>query len=114
MRWKKKFLNVDIIEKYECYDDSNSSSCASKNEINQVLAEIGYRVSGTKTCKQERGKKLLTTSNNGFRYCIYRTDVNRGHYYSVTVFGYFEIPLVGGYFEIPVNGDTKIFYKLND
>lgn len=101
---------IDIIERNECYDDnSNSTKCTSKAEIDKVLLEIGYKVSDTKTCKKESGKTLLTTNTN-FRYCIYKVDSNRGHYYSVVAYGYFEIPLIEGYLEIPVKGDTKIFY----
>ena len=104
---------IDIIEKNGCYDD-NASNCSSKTEIDSILVEIGYKVSGNKECDKPNDSKttLLTGTNTNFRYCVYKkkTD-NNNYYYSVTAYGYFEIPLIGGYFEIPVKGDTKIFYK---
>lgn len=105
---------IDIIEKNECYSD-DTNECPSREEIDNILLEIGYKVSDrNQKCKNIDGKELLTKDPN-FRYCVYKvTTGNNNVYYSVTAFGYFEIPLVGGYFEIPVNGDTKIFYKLND
>lgn len=105
---------IDIIEKNECFDE-DGNGCSSRDEIDSILLEIGYRVSGkNQKCKNIDGKELLTKNPN-FRYCVYKvTTDNNNVYYSVTAFGYFEIPLIGGYFEIPVKGDTKIFYKLNN
>lgn len=104
---------IDIIERNGCYDDQNNSDCPSKTEIDNILVEIGYKVSGNKKCEKPDDTKttLLTATNTNFRYCVYKKETNNNrYYYSVTAYGYFEIPLIGSYFEIPVKGDTKIFY----
>lgn len=109
--FKVKNRLVDIVEKYECYEETN---CQSKTEIENVLGEIGYRVSHKAECETISGKTLLTATNDtNYRYCIYKNDANRGYYYSVIAYAYFEIPLVGGYFEIPIKGDTKVIYTSN-
>lgn len=107
---------IDIIEKNECFSN-DTSECTSKDEIDSILLEIGYRVADKQKCKavdssESEYKTLLTDSSTNFRYCVYKVKTsNDNYYYSVVAYGYFEIPLIGGYFEIPVKGDTKIFYK---
>lgn len=101
--FKVKNRIVDIIEKYETYNDT------AKSEIASTLSEMGYRVDTTnKGCPTRNGKESIVATNNGYRYCVYEYDTNKGKYYGVAAYMYFDFPIIGNHLEFPVYGETKI------
>lgn len=111
---------VDIIEKH----NGNFSSDEITNEINDNLKKIGYRYNtGQYTCPTGTNRSPLTPNQTGitfseetyhgndYLYCIYAYSTNRGKYYKVIAYMYFDIPVVGNYINIPVYGETKVFYE---
>lgn len=125
---------VDVIEKYECYEESG---CESVSEINNSLASIGYQIKktggaiggadGCPAADKIPGlkdvnlgdpdaigtvKKINSTDNN-YLYCLYKVSGERGAYYKVVSYLVFEVPLIGGNIKIPIYGTTKSLYTNN-
>lgn len=98
---------IDIIEYYN--GDFSNSEDEITNEINTSLSSVGYRLSSSTSCKKIDNKEALELNTN-YQMCIYEySDVNRGKYYKVISYMYFDVPLIGGILNIPVSGETKIF-----
>lgn len=110
---------VDIIEKHN--GDFNSDVIA--NEIDDNLKNIGYRYNtGQFKCPKVTNQSPATSNQTGinfsdetyhgsnYLYCIYGYSTNRGKYYKVIAYMYFDIPVIGNYINIPVYGETKVFY----
>lgn len=112
--YKIKNRIVEIIEKYQTYDD------IVETEIDQFLKEAGYKIRNDSShCPQGRGPKVtgydsgyeaINTLNN-YKYCIYRYNTVKGPYYSVVAYMAFEFPLISDFIklEFPIYGDTKVF-----
>ncbi len=106
--FKIKNRIVDIIEENECY--SEDATCASKEQIDKILSDAGYRVTNSKPdCKTIQGQdvELLTTTTNTFNYCVYKFKSSKGSYYKAAAFMYYEIPVIGVHMKFPVYGETK-------
>ena len=104
--FKVKSRMVNIIEKYGGYN------LDAKNEIEHTLDDIGYRVTHKESCDTNgrfSGATALTIpGNTNYHYCIYKFDSgDRGSYYGVVAYMYFEIPLTGRVLSFPVYGETK-------
>lgn len=102
--FKVKNRIVSIVEKYGGYTP------AAKDEIEANLSEIGYRVNKGDGCTSRfpNATVLTNSANSNYRYCIQQYDAGeRGKYYGVTAYMYFEIPLLGRALEFPVYGETK-------
>jgi hypothetical protein len=100
---------INIIENYG-YDTK---------KINDMLTATGYRIlASSKTCtvsKPSLKYEVLTSGQKGtHRYCVVRYEINRGdltgHYYGVTAYMYFDLPLIGEMLEYPVYGETRVIY----
>ncbi len=108
--YKVKMRVVDIIEKYKGYTPE------AKGEIEQNLKSIGYRMNtnATQTCKAPGGNTgtSLTDTSTNYHYCVFRYDTNKGTYYGVTVYMYFDFPIFGNLLEFPIYGETEIFYGM--
>lgn len=101
--FKVKNKLIDIIEKYDGYDDN------ARDEIEEYLGKAGYKINYTnKGCPNE-GDEIDTDSN--YRYCIYKYNKGRGIYYKVVSYMFFDLPLVEGLIEIPVSGETRLLLK---
>ena len=87
-------------------------------QINNELSQIGYRVNnggcGQNKCNSIRNKTKaqVLNPNSDYHYCVYAYESERGYYYGVATFMYFDIPLIGTTLEIPVYGETKVIYNL--
>lgn len=111
--FKIKNRITDIIEENECF---NEGSCTSKSEIEAVMKNTGYRIKqGNPNCgsvgrikDMKSNLEILTTTNNTYRYCVYKVKTNNGDYYGAVAFMYFELPLGFGTMEFPVYGETKV------
>ncbi len=105
--FKVKNSIINSIEKYGGYSDSLNSEV--KQEINENLKSMGYQVkNGTPRCKERNGVAAMTTQENSYRYCVYEYKTERGTYYGVTAYMYFQIPLIGANVEIPIHGESKM------
>ena len=115
---------VDIIEKYECYEDCDGKVIAVTNkdnpaveEINDTLAAIGYKVNPLNSnweCPTRDGELINNSSvGNNYRYCVYKVNSQRGYYYNVVSYMYLEVPLIGSTIDLPVYGATKTIYTNN-
>ncbi len=113
--FKVKNKIVEILEKYDDIlgvnvADSTGLNSTVESEINNVLNTAGYRIStNPNNCPARNGvdavnKKL--TSN--YEYCIYAYSTNKGTYYGVTAYMYYQIPVIGVELRFPVYGETKI------
>ena len=101
---------VDIIEYYDGNFDDVGTKTNITNEINNSLSSVGYKLSGSKKCKEIDNKKAIELASN-YQVCIYKyDDSTRGKYYRVVAYMYFDVPVVGGILNIPVSGETKVFY----
>ena len=104
--FKVKSRMVNIIEKYNGYNND------ARLEIENTLDEIGYRVTHQEACDTKgRFKNSVAQTvpgNTNYHYCIYKFDAGeRGSYYGVVAYMYFEIPLTGRVLSFPVYGETK-------
>lgn len=100
---------IDIIEYYN--GDFENKGNEITNEINTSLSSIGYRLSTSRSCKKIDDKEAIAINTN-YQVCIYEyNDSNRGKYYRVISYMYFDVPLLGGVLNIPVSGETKLFYE---
>lgn len=107
--YKVKMRVVDIIEKYKGYTQE------AKTEIEENLKSIGYRMNtnAAQTCTAPNGGGTsLTDISTNYHYCVFEYSTAKGKYYGVTVYMYFDIPLVGHLLEFPLYGETEIFYGM--
>lgn len=118
--FKVKNKIVEILEKYDDIlgiDSVNGTVLSStvEEEINNVLSESGYRISNNSNgCPVRNNADPVnknTTSN--YEYCIYAYPTNKGTYYGVTTYIYYQIPVIGVELKFPVYGETKINGILN-
>ena len=83
--------------------------------VEEDLAKIGYRANdgGWKqnNCKVRNGVESINTQSN-YHYCVYAFPTEKGYYYGVATFMYFDIPVIGTTLEFPVYGETRVIYDL--
>ena len=115
--FKIKTKLIDIIEKYNRGHEDNVYEAA-QGEIEYYLHSIGYRKNrnGVQECPERNGKSAINDYST-YHYCIYEFDSgtytfeNRGKYYGVLVYIYFDFPIIGDMIEIPVYGETEVFFR---
>lgn len=111
--FKIKTKLVDIMEKYK---DNPNVYEAARDEMEDYLLSIGYRrnANSTQDCPSKKNGTVLNNTSSIFHYCVYEFDdgegINRGKYYGVLVYIYFDFPLIGDLIEIPVYGETEVFF----
>lgn len=121
--FKVKNRIIYTIEKYGGWNVRTSDGYnVVQSEIEANLKEVGYPlvVSNPFTggCPNRSGATIVYgghtggTSKNTYHYCVYEYQSEKGHYYGVTTFMHFDIPLIGNYLEFPVNGKTKAIYDV--
>lgn len=105
--YKIKTKILDTIEKYTGYSES------ARNEIDDYLTSVGYKKNknASQECKTVKGVSAINLQSEQYRYCVYEYDDERGKYYGVTAYIYFEFPIIGDMIEIPVYGETEVFYN---
>lgn len=110
-RVKNRIIN--IIEVNGEYNNSDV-----KAEINSALSTIGYRHATGEECEKngrfnyeenaDEVKTLTVPGTVDYHYCVYEySQGEKGKYYGVVAYMYFEIPLIGKTLEFPVYGETK-------
>lgn len=116
--FKVKNKIIDTIEYYNGdIENSGRLNSSFQSEVDSKLGEIGYRISNNNNCKNdnrfsESGGSVVAKSSSTYRYCIYQFNSNKGKYYGVVAYMYFEIPIIGTKLEFPVYGQTKTFIEL--
>jgi len=99
---------IDIIE----YHNGNFSTGNIQSEINSSLSSIGYRYNNGKQCPiLDNGNTSVSYAGTDYLYCIYTYNSNRGKYYKVIAYMYFDFPIIGEHINIPVYGETRVFYE---
>lgn len=101
--YKIKNKIVNYIE-----DDGNFGK-ETQDQIKSSLKQMGYRVVRGKQKCNSRGGTLLTTDSNSYRYCVVEYQNDKGVYYGVTTYMYFDFPLINTLLEFPIYGETKMF-----
>lgn len=92
-----------------------------EEQINRELSEIGYKANyggwSQNDCDDkgvsEKGGITLNSHSN-YHYCVYAFPSERGYYYGVKTFMYFDVPVIGAQLELPVYGETRIIYDLGE
>lgn len=89
-------------------EDSGNFEKQTQDKIKATLKEMGYRVVRGKQQCNDRGGTLLTRDSNSYRYCVVEYENDKGVYYGVTTYMYFDFPLINALLEFPIYGETKI------
>ena len=111
--FKIKTKLVDIMEKYKGNADVYE---AARDEMERYLGSIGYRKNpkSTQDCPSKDRGTVRNNTASPYHYCVYEFDSgageNRGKYYGVLVYIYFDFPIIGDIIEIPVYGETEVFF----
>ncbi len=115
--FKVKNRIIYTIEKYGGWNETGETNPA-QDEIDASLKQIGYPLT-VRTINCDRYKKAggkaiygINPATTTYRYCVYEYNNEKGHYYGVTAFMHFDIPLIGGLLEFPVYGETKALYDV--
>lgn len=116
--FKIKTKVVDLVEKHNgdfsaSYTGTDRSILL--NEIELFLGQTGYRVTPNSKCSKKDKATLVGTTTN-YDLCIYKYDDDgnstyRGSYYEVTVYMYFDVPIIGDVLKIPVSGQTSTMFQ---
>ena len=112
--YKIKNRIVEIIERYEKYDNTTISA------IEDELKKVGYTIA-TKDqidAKCTKPNNLTGAKKSGYLYCVYEKDnvssTKNGKAYEVVTFVRFDFPVIGQMLEFPVQGETKVLGKVYD
>lgn len=109
--YKVKNRIIEVIEKHGTYNTN------AKNEINNDLTRIGYRVSSKKLtnakCSGDSSMGSCTNLNTTTQqYCVCsKGNLQNGTSYEVITYVYFDFPVIGELIRIPVRGETKVLGK---
>ncbi len=121
--FKVKNRIIYTIEKYGGWDITTSGSSGYnivQAEIETSLKDIGYHLSLATVfllggnCPSRAGGTIVygKDASTTYHYCVYEFNNEKGHYYGVTTFMHFDIPLIGNYLEFPIYGETKTLYDV--
>lgn len=112
--YKVKNMIISAIDEHDGWNEKT------REEVDQNLRAIGYKLNrnGVQTCKDLTGNDpinrcRLSALGSDYHYCVYTCDTNKGSYYRVTSYMYFDLPIVSGILEFPVSGESKTFYNMN-
>ncbi len=126
-RVKNTIIDILVQNADEIGPNSTRLPNTVTTKINNELRNIGYRVNPNKTqnCRlrvdsegtstngassseANRTAQLLTPTSD-YRYCVWRIPSERGYYFKVTAYMYFEFPLVS-VIEYPIEGESRVIY----
>ncbi len=119
--FKVKNRIIYTIEKYGGWNVTTSSGeNLVQSEVEASLKDIGYSLAvATNDCKPKNGGTIVygtpgtANSKTTYHYCVYEYNNAKGHYFGVTAFMHFDLPLIGNYIEFPVYGETKSIYSID-
>lgn len=124
---KVKNIILDIVEENaDSLANCKTLSCTPKNggkynadtrdvnvQIDEELRELGYRINktGLQKCPTNVGGTLMNEASN-YRYCVYKHSTkNRGYYYTVIAYMYFDIPIINSKLEFPIKGESRMYFR---
>lgn len=84
--------------------------------VDDYLRSVGYRQDSSiahEGCKSTDGGMIMDVSSI-YDFCIIGYQTNRGYYYKVVSYMYFDVPIIGSTLKFPITGSTKIIYNLGD
>lgn len=115
---KNKILNhIASVAELETNSGSYLDTDSLSKLVNDDLAKIGYRANtggwNQNKCKKRNGAEVIN-SQSDYHYCVYAFQTDKGYYYGVTTFMYFDIPVIGATLEFPVYGETRVIYDLGE
>lgn len=107
--FKVKNRIVNIIEQNQGYTFGDSGT---RQEIDAELEDMNYKRSSNHKCKEDgrfsTAAAKTEQGNTNYLYCVYEFDLGeKGKYYGVVTYMYFEIPLINVTLKFPVYGETK-------
>ncbi len=121
---KNKILNhIASVAEFETNSGSYLDTDSLSKLVNDDLAKIGYRRndggwnqnSCPEKCDDERENCVDSINQQSdYHYCVYAFQTEKGYYYGVTTFMYFDIPVIGTTLEFPVYGETRVIYDLGE
>lgn len=100
-------VNSRIVEIIEANDGFNEIA---QTEIADSLSKIGYRISNSNcpSLDESYGEyTLIPHGTSNYEYCLYKHNNNRGTYYTVLTYMYFDFPIIGDLIKIKVTNQTK-------
>lgn len=124
--YKIKNRIIEVIEKYETYDDDSNNEDQTRKSVQTLLEEdlrkSGYIVatSAQVAAKCTDGENLNTSE---YLYCIYEKcdeeecdekgicECVGQRLYKVTTFIHFDFPVIGNMLTFKVKGETKMLGK---
>lgn len=91
----------------------------SKDEIVEVLSDMGYKTSigSDRSCSDRNSSKYTeyeVQKDLNYNFCVYRfVDTTGNQHYGVETYMYFELPIFGknDMFAIPIYADSYTFFK---
>lgn len=106
--FKAKNRIINILETNKTFNGNVEA------EIDKSLGDMHYRIANNAKCKtdgrfKDAGLKNQTRNTTAYRYCVYEFNEanDRGTYYGVVTYMYFDIPLINVTLEFPIYGETK-------
>lgn len=115
---------IELIEYNQGFENGLESQDELVAKIETELQKYGYRVNTNAAmkpdCKERTGngfdgdnKVQPLSYASRYNYCVYEYQTDRGNYYGVLTYMYFDIPLVDN-IKISVYGETKTLYDLSN
>ncbi|MEG1739606.1 MAG: hypothetical protein RR266_04150 [Bacilli bacterium] len=124
--FKVKNRVIEMIEQNQGYDDGLVSGTDFIDMIDTELAKYGYRQNTSikndcpikeKTYFNKDNKAIrtgvLANQSSRYNYCVYKFQTDKGFYYGVLTYMYFDIPLVDN-IKLSVYGETKTLFDLSN
>ncbi len=112
---------VYAVQSYAASLDTEPNSSMFNTEdfigpIDEYLRSVGYRQVSDLShsgCRSTDGGIVMDNSSI-YDYCIIGYQTNRGYYYKIISYMYFDVPIIGSTLKFPISGATKVIYNLGD
>lgn len=122
--YKIKNRIIEVVEKYETYDNYIYNGSQSRKSVQELLEEdlrkSGYIVATPQQVESKCGTSTGNLNTSEYLYCVYlkscdETDrygncVGQRHYEVVTYI-HFDFPVIGKLLTFEVHGETKMLGK---
>ena len=127
-RVRDSIIDILVQNADEIGADSTRLPDSVEQKIDDELRTIGYRVNpnGTQNCVlpndsevsgsstvgssgQDKNIAVLLTPTSHYRYCVWRIPAERGYYFKVVAYMYFDFPIISA-IEYPIAGESRIIY----
>ena len=98
---------ISSIEKYEGYNE------LAKQEINSILASMGYRSIRNLECPFKDGSVGTYPQDSTFSYCVHLFCNNEYEYsFGVTTYIYIDFPVISSFIRIPIYTKTQMIHNM--